>query len=120
MFVVDPAGCSSPIRSVRGGKGVSRRIRKLTSAPIRYVVYSHHHFDHIAGGAPFKEAGATFIAHRNARPQLQRLKNPDVVFPDQVVDDSKLLTIGRTRVELLYLGRNHSDNSSSSPFLPRK
>jgi glyoxylase-like metal-dependent hydrolase (beta-lactamase superfamily II) len=42
------------------------------------VVYSHHHFDHIAGGAPFKLAGATFIAHRNATPQLLRLHNPDV------------------------------------------
>jgi len=112
MFVVDPGGVlvTDPI-SPAAATAYLAEIRKLTSAPIRYVVYSHHHFDHIAGGAPFKQAGATFIAHRNARPQLQRLKNPDVVLPDQIVDDSKVLTIGHTRVELLYMGRNHSDNS---------
>ena len=35
--------------------------------PIRYVIYSHDHADHIAGGEVFKEAGATVIAHENAK-----------------------------------------------------
>ncbi len=30
-------------------------IRKITQAPIKYVVYNHHHYDHIAGGKPFKD-----------------------------------------------------------------
>ena len=112
MFVVDPAGVliTDPI-SPTAATAYLAEVRKLTAAPIRYVVYSHHHYDHIAGGAPFKEAGAAFVAHRNAKVQLQRLKNPAVVPPDQTVDESKVLTVGRTRVELLYLGRNHSDNS---------
>ena len=112
MFVVDPAGVliTDPISRAAAPVYLAE-VRKLTSAPIRYVVYSHHHFDHIEGGAPFKEAGATFVAHRNAKVQLQRLKNPAVVMPDQTVDDSKVLMVGRTRVELLYMGRNHSDNS---------
>jgi glyoxylase-like metal-dependent hydrolase (beta-lactamase superfamily II) len=72
------------------------------------IVYSHHHFDHIAGGAPFKQAGAVFVAHRNAKVQLEHLKNPAVVPIDQTVDESKTLTVGRTKVDLLYLGRNHA------------
>jgi Metallo-beta-lactamase superfamily len=31
--------------------------------PIRYVIYSHDHADHIAGGDVFKKAGVTVIAH---------------------------------------------------------
>ena len=31
------------------------------------MIYSHIHFDHIAGGKPFKDMGATFIAHTNAK-----------------------------------------------------
>jgi glyoxylase-like metal-dependent hydrolase (beta-lactamase superfamily II) len=40
-------------------------IQAVTKAPIKYVIYSHSHFDHIAGGKPFKELGAVFVAHRN-------------------------------------------------------
>ena len=40
-------------------------IEKITQAPIKYVVYSHSHFDHIAGGKPFKDLGAVFVAHKN-------------------------------------------------------
>ena len=112
MFVVDPAGVvvTDPMNA-EAAKVYLAEIRRMTTAPIRYVVYSHHHYDHIAGGAPFKEAGAVFVAHRNARVQLERLKNPNVVLPDQSVDERRTLTVGRTQVDLVYLGRNHSDNS---------
>jgi glyoxylase-like metal-dependent hydrolase (beta-lactamase superfamily II) len=112
MFVVDPAGVvvTDPMNP-DAAKVYLAEIRKMTSAPIRYVVYSHHHFDHAAGGAPFKEAGATFVAHRNAKAQLERLKNSTVVLPDQTVDDHTTLTVGKTKVDLVYMGRNHSDNS---------
>jgi glyoxylase-like metal-dependent hydrolase (beta-lactamase superfamily II) len=91
-------------------------IKAVTDKPIKYVIYSHHHYDHIADGKPFKDLGATFIAHRRAKERLLELKkqnalHPDVVIPDQVVDGRKSITLGGTRVELVYLGRNHSDNS---------
>jgi glyoxylase-like metal-dependent hydrolase (beta-lactamase superfamily II) len=86
-------------------------IRKVTQAPVKYVVYSHHHYDHIAGGRPFKELGATFVAHKNAKTRLEALKYGDVVVPDEVVDDERVLELGGVRMELKYVGRNHSDNS---------
>jgi glyoxylase-like metal-dependent hydrolase (beta-lactamase superfamily II) len=112
MFVVDPAGVvvTDPMNA-EAAKVYLAEIRRMTTAPIRFVVYSHHHYDHIAGGAPFKQAGAVFVAHRNARVQLERLKNPNIVLPDETVDERRTLTVGRTKVDLIYLGRNHSDNS---------
>ena len=88
----------------------------MTDKPIKYVIYSHHHYDHIAGGKPFKVLGATFVAHRRAKERLLDLKKqnallPDVVMPDQVVDDKKMIKLGDTTLELIYVGRNHSDNS---------
>jgi glyoxylase-like metal-dependent hydrolase (beta-lactamase superfamily II) len=115
MFVVTPDGviATDPVGFVnkKGGEIYLAEIRKLTSAPVRYVVYSHHHYDHIAGGKPFKDAGATFIAHRNAHRHLAALKNPEVVMPDQVVDERSTLELGGVRVDLVYVGRNHSDNT---------
>src|SRR5213596_3477524 len=86
-------------------------IKKVTDKPIKYLVYSHHHYDHIAGGKPFKDAGALVVAQRNARTRLEALKYPDVVLPDMVVDQASTLELGGTRVDLIYVGLNHSDNS---------
>jgi glyoxylase-like metal-dependent hydrolase (beta-lactamase superfamily II) len=115
MFVVTPDGviATDPIGYLRPQAVTTYvgEIRKVTPAPIRYVVYSHHHYDHIDGGQPFKAAGATFVAHRNAKQQLEALKRPSVVVPDEAVDDFRALEVGGTRLELSYVGRNHSDNS---------
>ncbi|HEX4990570.1 MAG TPA: MBL fold metallo-hydrolase [Candidatus Binatia bacterium] len=85
-------------------------IKKVTDKPIRYLIYSHHHYDHIAGGKPFKDAGATFIAHKNAKQRLERLKDPHTVIPDETVDNNRTIRLGDTTLELIYLGLNHSDS----------
>jgi glyoxylase-like metal-dependent hydrolase (beta-lactamase superfamily II) len=112
MFVVTPAGviATDPISLRRPAKPYIDAIQAVTKAPIKYVVYSHSHFDHIAGGQPFKDLGATFVAHRNAKERIQALKPADVVVPDQVVDGKRVITLGGTNLELLYFGKNHSDS----------
>lgn len=86
-------------------------IRKVTSQPIKYVIYSHNHFDHIAGGKPFKDAGAKFVAHKKAWERLTAVQDPHTVIPDETVDDRATIRLGNTVLELTYLGLNHSDNS---------
>ncbi len=115
MFVVTSDGviATDPIGYLHPDavKAYVDAIRNITPAPIRYVVYSHHHFDHIAGGKPFKDLGATFIAHARAKQHLLEVNYPDVVIPDLTVDDSGgKLSLGDTTLELIYVGRNHSDN----------
>ena len=115
MFVVTNAGviATDPI-GLRRPQAVTTyvdEIKKVTNQPIKYVIYSHSHYDHIAGGKLFKDLGATFIAHKNAKAQLEKFPSPDVVMPDEVVDNERTLNLGGTTLELLYVGRNHSDNS---------
>jgi glyoxylase-like metal-dependent hydrolase (beta-lactamase superfamily II) len=113
MFIVTPAGviATDPIGERRpAAKAYIEEIQKITKAPIKYVIYSHSHFDHIAGGQPFKDLGAIFIAHRNAKARIAALKPADVVLPDQVVDTTKTISLGGTTLELNYVGRNHSDS----------
>jgi glyoxylase-like metal-dependent hydrolase (beta-lactamase superfamily II) len=114
MFVVTKAGviATDPISLRRpAAKAYIEEIRKITQAPIKYVIYSHSHYDHIAGGQPFKDLGATFVAHRNAKKRIAELKPADVVVPDQVVDTDKTITLGGTVLELHYVGKNHSDST---------
>jgi glyoxylase-like metal-dependent hydrolase (beta-lactamase superfamily II) len=113
MFIVTKEGVivTDPISLRRPAQVYLDEIRKITTAPIKYMIYSHSHYDHIAGGQPFKDAGATVIAHMNAKKRILHLKPADVVVPDQIVDKKKVITLGGTTLELLYVGKNHSDSS---------
>jgi glyoxylase-like metal-dependent hydrolase (beta-lactamase superfamily II) len=123
MFVVTPAGviATDPIGYLRPQAVTTYidEIRKITKAPIKYLIYSHHHYDHIAGGKPFKDAGAIVVAHQRAKEHLATLKYPDAVVPDLGVGNRHIINLGGTRLELHYVGRNHSDNSLVM-FLPKE
>ena len=115
MFVVTPAGviATDPVGYGRPQMVTTYvdEIKKVTNQPIKYVIYSHHHFDHIAGGKPFKDAGATFVAHKRAKERLVALNDPHTVLPDQTMDKSRTIKLGNTALELTYTGLNHSDSS---------
>jgi glyoxylase-like metal-dependent hydrolase (beta-lactamase superfamily II) len=115
MFIVTPEGviATDPVAYGRptGGQQYVDEIKKVTDRPIRYLIYSHHHFDHIAGGKAFKDAGATVIAHKRAKERLEQIQDPHVVIPDETVDDKRTITLGGTTLELSYHGPNHSDST---------
>jgi glyoxylase-like metal-dependent hydrolase (beta-lactamase superfamily II) len=115
MFVVTSAGviATDPIAYARreASQVYLDEIRKVTNQPIRYVIYSHNHYDHIAGGKPFKDAGAIFVSHRRAKERIEQVKDPFTIVPDEVMEDQRTITLGDTTIELSYLGLNHSDSS---------
>ena len=100
VIATDPIGVRRP-----AAKAYIEEIQKVTKAPIKYVIYSHSHYDHIAGGKPFKDLGATFIAHKNAKARIAQLKPDDVVVPDQVVDNKRSIRLGGTTLELFTSAR---------------
>jgi glyoxylase-like metal-dependent hydrolase (beta-lactamase superfamily II) len=90
-------------------------IRKVTSQPVRYLVNTHYHIDHVSGDAVFKAAGATIIAHRNVpgwihsenlhlmgariTPELkQRIEA--LPLPDRTTDKPITLVLGERRIEV--------------------
>lgn len=116
MFVVTPDGviATDPVAYGRptGGKAYVDEIRKVTDKPIKYLIYSHHHYDHIAGGQAFKDAGAIVVAHKKAKERLDKLADPHTVPVDEVVgDEGRVIRLGGTILELSYKGLNHSDTT---------
>ena len=107
VIATDPVGYGRP----QGAAQYLAEIRKITNQPIRYLIYSHHHFDHIAGGRVFKEAGARIVAHRRALERLKVLNDPNTVLPDETVDRNRTITLGGTALELTHIGPNHSDST---------
>jgi cyclase len=80
---------------------LSGEIRRLTRAPVKWVVNTHYHLDHVGGDSVFVKQGALVLAHENVRAwvrtenlkwraeikpeekaMLARLPLPDVVYRD--------------------------------------
>jgi len=78
MFIVTPKGviATDPIGRYRPEAVTAylAEIKKVTDQPVKYLIYSHAHFDHIAGGKPFKDQGAIVIAHKNAKTHFEWAK----------------------------------------------
>ena len=64
VVVIDALGSPSL------GAELISSIRRLTSEPIRYVIVTHYHADHVYGLQSFKDAGAQIIAHPAGREYL--------------------------------------------------
>ena len=71
-FVVTDAGVV--VIDALGSPALAREliaeVRRVTRQPIRYVIVTHYHADHIYGLQEFKAAGATIIAHPDGREYL--------------------------------------------------
>ena len=115
MFVVTSEGviATDPVAYGRpnGGQQYVDEIRKVTEQPIRYLIYSHHHFDHIAGGKAFKEAGATVVAHDGSRSGWRNCRIRTRCCPTRTSATGARITLGGTTLELTYHGLNHSDSA---------
>lgn len=84
-------------------------IRKVTDLPVKYLVYSHQHWDHVRGGQVFKDEGATVISHENCLAHFAATPNPEIVRPDRTIRGSEDLKLGGKTLKLMYFGRNHGD-----------
>jgi glyoxylase-like metal-dependent hydrolase (beta-lactamase superfamily II) len=103
-------------------------IRRVTSQPIRYVIVTHYHADHIYGLQVFKAAGATIVAHGAAREYLTsdtaRLRlqasrqqlhpwvddKTRIVPADRWLDaDDSTLNVGTMAFRILHVGPAHTD-----------
>jgi len=67
--------------STETARQVLAAIRKITELPVRFVINTHYHLDHVGGNAVFVDAGAVVVAHRNVRGWIHsehlRLLNKD-------------------------------------------
>lgn len=68
-FVVTPAGVVvfDTLGSPSLAAEMLKRIREITTVPVRRVIVSHYHADHYYGIQVFKDAGAEVWAHREGR-----------------------------------------------------
>ncbi len=110
VFLVTPEGVivTDPI-DAKAAAWLKDEIKTRFNQPIKYMIYSHDHRDHIAGGEVFADDGAIVVAHENAKRTIIGEGRPTAV-PDLTFTDRMTLELGGKTVELIYLGKGHSDN----------
>jgi len=109
------------------GKYVADALREITDKPIRYVIVSHFHDDHIMGLPYFKSEGAVTVGHSEtariidemgeqlleqrfqiaaeSRPELYTiLEGAEIVNVDVSFETKMVIGQGEDRVEILYFG----------------
>ncbi|HJR51750.1 MAG TPA: MBL fold metallo-hydrolase, partial [Gemmatimonadales bacterium] len=118
VFAVTPAGviATDPINA-DAARWLEAEITQRFKQPVRYLVYSHDHADHIAGGEVLADT-ATVVAHETARATIVGERRPTAV-PQVTFSHRLTLELGGTVLELVYVGKNHSDNSIVMRF-PRE
>jgi glyoxylase-like metal-dependent hydrolase (beta-lactamase superfamily II) len=111
IFIVTEEGVivTDPINP-KASKLLQMEIRKVTDKPVKYVVYSHNHHDHISGGMIFKNEGAKFVGHENVSKELGGHPSPATPIPDITFKDRYTVSLGDRSLELEYYGPNHGES----------
>jgi glyoxylase-like metal-dependent hydrolase (beta-lactamase superfamily II) len=94
--------------------------QKFPGKPIKYLVMTHHHIDHVAGFRSFLADGATLVVGKGTRKFWKRtIASSDKLSADTPkkklkariieVKDRHVITDGKRRIELYDLPTEHSD-----------
>lgn len=131
VLVVDP------LIAPAYGHRLAQKLRALTEAPVRYVLFTHHHTDHSWGAAAFQDDGAVLIGHRECRermlaehePLLEERRAQDefahlfadarLVPPTITFDEGLVLHVGGVEVEVWHPGAAHTPGDAFL-FLPEE
>jgi len=109
---------------------LAAEIKRITPHPVRWVVNTHYHFDHVGGDAVFTRAGAAVIAHENERAWVRtenlkwrkeitaedREMLAHLVLPDVTHRDGLTIWLGERRIDVL--SRPGHTGGDSAVYVP--
>ncbi len=119
LFIVTSEGVilTDPIRGA--GPLLQKAMGEVTTFPIKIIIYTHPHLDHIGDASLFAENGVQIIAHKETQLLLQRYKDPARPVPHITFGEKSAIELGGVRVDLIYPGDGHGKGNIMI-YLPQK
>ena len=110
LFMVTDDGVivTDPINA-EVAKSYREAIATMTDQPVKFVVYSHYHWDRVAGAQIFKDEGAEIIAQERCVERFKVNPNDAVAMPDTSFSDRYTVSLGGKSLDLYYFGPSHGD-----------
>jgi glyoxylase-like metal-dependent hydrolase (beta-lactamase superfamily II) len=106
--------------------------RVVPNKPIRYVINTHHHFDHSGGLRTYAAEGATIVTHAMNRPFYEKAyAAPRTLNPDRLAlakktakfetfSDKRVLAAGGRTLELHHVRGNPHNDAILMAYLPKE
>jgi glyoxylase-like metal-dependent hydrolase (beta-lactamase superfamily II) len=122
----------TPNNEARASAVLAKAKELVPNKPIRYVVTSHHHWDHLGGIRTSINEGATIVTYQSNKAFLERVaKTPHTIAPDllaqskkavkiQTVGDKAQLTDGTRTIELYRLTGYDHTGDMMIVYLPKE
>ena len=116
----------------RGEAVIAEAKRLVPNKPIRYIVNTHHHFDHSSGLRPLVAEGATIVTHQINKSFYERVFTaPRTLNPDRLarsprkptvdaMTDRKVMTDGNQTLELHHLRGSGHNEGIIVAYLPKE
>lgn len=110
VFLVTSEGivATDPINAAAAQWLRSELDQRFPGNPVKYVLYSHSHADHISGGEVFADT-ATVVAHERAKAHIVA-EQVATAIPQITFSENLTISLGGKTIELLHFGPGHSDN----------
>jgi glyoxylase-like metal-dependent hydrolase (beta-lactamase superfamily II) len=101
-FVIGEGGVAviDTFANIEAARQLLAEIRKRTALPVKFVINTHYHLDHVAGNSVFVDAGAVVLAHRNVRDWIHT-ENLRLVTDGMAAEHETIKPEQRTLIEAL-------------------
>lgn len=122
----------SPLNDERAMAVIAEAEKLVPNKPIRYLVNTHNHFDHLGGVRAFVAEGATIITNAMNKPYYEKIFNaPHTLAADRLsqnpkkatyitVKDKYVLSEGGREIDIIHIENDNHNEGMLMVYIPKE
>ena len=122
----------SPLNDERALAVIAEAKKLVPNKPIKYLVNTHNHFDHLGGVRAFVPEGATIITNAMNKPYYEKIFNaPHTLAPDRLsqnpkkatfitVKDKYVLSDGGREIDIIHIENDNHNAGMLMVYIPKE
>ncbi len=122
----------APQHEARSNAVIARAKELIPNKPLRYIVNTHHHFDHSGGLRTYVDEGATVVTHADNKPYYEQAwarahtLNPDRLAASkksakfETFENGHTLSDGKRKIEIYTLAGSGHNDAFAFVYLPEE